>query len=950
MSSKQSSRGGGGGFRSRLGQLNPAFAAAHGISPAKPGNSKKAADPTSSTEGSEDEMAFDELPISPCPVRDFVPSAMNNNKSTTSTTSQVNQVITKARKSGKLQASDADLSTPLPKVLFEFPSLAATVDMSMDTNPDDLKPWESHVAETLTIVDFSDNEGITEFPTLDHKSDFHTSCSGVERYRSVQVFRAKRCQLKSFPVTKTLVNAWQQLTTLDLSGNQLSGEFPLLSLPKSVRELDLSSNKIISLKSSVEPSTSIDLPQLLSLDISANQITSTGISPIMNVPLLQRLNCGHNKIYNLNYVLKSISSCEKSLTTLQAPKSMLSDLDGEQPINLTAFISLLSADLSENCLCKIPKIPSSLQRLNVNHNSIKGIQGLLEEDEVGDMYISSLVVLQLQRNKIAALDPKPLSKLIQLNRLDLQNNSLQNLPVELGYLPNLSQIFLEGNHLLSLRSSGVRGDLTDTKAILTRLRNRGPDQSDTAKDKSGRRGKSSVDAIEKANPPAKNNSASVGNMLASLLVGTKNLNYEGKHAHMLPFQLLEELGSSSKEVVDGIERLKIAKNQLQNIEEEWFRRLPQLQVLEAHDNRLADLPAAIRELALTHIHLSRNRLDSHAIQFSILHTSTKSNVITDTLQVLDLSSNCLESVPPALFQQFKSLRSLNLSRNKIASLKNIVDAPHPPSLPALESLDLSENRIGDLGGDDFPIMLAAGCPNLQAFLLHNNELQMIPLTLGLLDTLQVFDIRGNPQRMIRYEILEKNTSNILSYFRSRMTSKNKANAADKMKELLDTPPPDPDDVPPATQTNGATRKSNSQAKAVDENKTLKQSPSSKTTAKTHAPSNNPSSATPISKTPTKNSRLPPPKVGTPKSKQGLTPVVTSSHRNYASPTTSSKQHTPNKNHNTPGSNNNNNNAKKVSSPLLEELEKNIEQFVSELDNPGLSEAKRYALKKKCLKS
>lgn len=956
--------GGGGGFRSRF-KLNPAFAQAHGMTVNEPAikedNAKKK---------TEKKNFNAKLPTSPPPVQHSPQNNSSNNQSTNK--DKVNRAIAKARANGKLQVADAGLETPLPKMLFEFPGLEA--DMSLDTNPDQLKPWESHVAETLGLVDFSDNEGITEFPVFPpHPDSQHTSDNSVERYRSVHTFRARRCNLQTFAIAPSLQESWSQLSTLDLSGNKLTGEFALLYLPKTIRELDLSGNQLNSLKSARDPSTSVDLPQLVSLDISNNEIASTGISPVMHLPALQRINVGQNKIFNLNFILKAIGSSEKSLTTLNAPKSLLSDLDGRQPIDLTNFLALLSVDLSENSLCRPPKIPPTLQRLNVNMNEITTTKGLIPDDAS----TSSLVVLQMQRNKVKSLDPPTLLKLTQLNRLDLQFNAISNLPLELGDLTNLQQMFLEGNDLNALRSAGVRGDLNDTKAILMRLRARKPElEADTVSSQA-------TSETGKPQKPTKSQTINVemGGLLSSLLVGTKTLKYEGKHAHMLPFQLMEELKTSSKDIVENIERFIVSKNQLQTIESDWFGLLPQMTVFEAQDNRLNSLPANIREMALTQILMSRNSLTSHAVQFSILLTSSKSNILTDTLQTLDLSANQLDSFSPLWLRHFKSLRTLNLSRNKITSLKNIVDAPLSPACPSLEHLDLSENQIEDIGGDEFPLLLKMGCPKLQSLRLDNNEAEMIPMSFGLLDDLQSFktlDIRGNPQRMIRYDILDKNTSEVLQYMRSRMTAKTKEKIRLKTKELLDaseensepplavpTPAPAPapesklpqlkaksqESTPPASPTKTApnyalpqNRESKEPKAATPKRPSVRQTATSAARA---AASHSKPTPTPKKQAPAPIKPASPPGgsprarasgIPTPKTRQGLSPVALSSNSPRRPSATKPKTNTSSKDA-TSGD-------KHATSPLLQELEKSIEALAAEYERPGLSEPKRYAIKKK----
>lgn len=969
-----------GSFRSRLGQLNPAFAAAHNIpSPVKSPpqlvvaeERKKSAPIPPKTIKNRSKGAIPKLPISPAPVTGNDDSSTKKAKQPTAapTTAEarIKQLIGKSRATGKLQASDAGLVTPLPTILFDFPSLVDTVDMSLDTNPDQLKSWESHMAETLTVVDFSDNEAITEFPQLEPSKDKmqHISNNSVERFRSVHTFRARRCKLHTFPIAPTLQESWSQLATLDLSGNTLTGEFPLLYLPKSIRELDISGNSLSSLKSSQEPSTSIDLPQLVSLDISNNSLPSTGISPIMHVPNLQRLNCGDNKIYNLSFIMKAIDSSKKSLTTLGASRTYLSDLDGEQPIDLTSFVSLLSVDLSGNSLCRVPQLHSSVQRLNVNENCIKGIYGLLRQDVTGELVSSSMVVLQIQRNKLKTLDPHTVAKLMKLNRLDLQNNSLKDLPVELGYLANLHQMSLEGNHLLSLRSSGLRGDLNDTKAVLAKLRNRGPrdvvvspscsqsnssDSDDTASTKqtleSSPKNSARPASSHKSKTTLKTIPAEVVVTLVSSMVGTNVISYSGKHAQILPFQLLDEIRTSAPELIGAVDQLDISKNQLQTIEADWFALLPQLTNLEAQDNRLSSLPVTIQHVAFTQLNLSRNKLSAHAIRYSLLHPCPEISTITSSLQLLDLSANNLESFPPDLLRNFRSLHTLNLSRNRISSLQNIVDDPHPPLCHSLEHLNLGENQVENLGGDDFPLMLAAGCPNLQSLKLENNELQKIPWTLGLLKNLNILELRGNPQRMIRYEILEKSTTCVLEYMRNRMTAKTKERALKRLHELLEAPPVGPTEVSNLVNDEAKREANASMANTKKPSTTMRQTKLAECSSLTGKKTNETPSRTAIIKLATPLKSATPPmasRIPAPKTRLALSPVPLGKSTR-TTPTTPTSASSTNKTRTSkPVSASKKNDY--TTSPLLQELEASIAELAAELDHPGLSEAKRYATKKK----
>jgi len=993
--------------RSRLGALNPAFAAAHNISSApvkllssppkslaslqaskSPLEERQQEDngsdvvknktsperkqnvtpittttskyPAKSQAPAQDTKDQPEKQIQELPQQQPVVLATNE--------ARAEHVIGKARTSGKLQAQDIGLETPLPEILFAFPSLADTVDLSLDhaANPDALKPWESHMTETLTVVDFSDNEGITEFPELQssqpppppppppsstststnscdsQNNNHHVGRWSVERYRSVVTFRARRCRLQKFPITPTLPQSWSQLITLDLSNNALQGEFPLLFLPKSIRELDLSGNKLNSLKSSQEPSTSIDLPQLVNLDISNNVIVSTGISPIVQVPSLQRFNCGNNKLYNLGFILKAIASAESSLTTLSAPKCLLSDLDGEQPIDLTSFKSLLTVDLSDNVLGRVPTLAFAVQRLNVNENRIRSIDGLFALENEGDDddgKTSAMVVFQIQRNKLKSLNAQMVARLTKLNRLDLRNNALKDLPTELGYLPNLQQMLLEGNHMNYLRSNGLRGELSDTKAMLTKLRNRGPktgssplcsySSSYDSHDTMSTTNSSLAPSPKAKSVKKKNRTVELGDTLDSNLVGGQTINYSGKNSHVLPFQLLDEIRTSSLEVVKAIHTLNVSKNQLQTIEEDWFTLIPSLTILEAEDNRISSLPTSIQQVAATHLHLSRNRLSAHAIRCSLLHPiSSPTNKIADSLQHLDLSSNNLESFPVDLLRRFMSLRTLNLSRNRISTLQNITEAALPLSCPLLEKLNVAENEIENLGGDDFALVLASGCPNLKELRLENNELKVIPLTLGLLGTLRVLDIRGNPQRMIRYDILDKGTVSLLEYMLNRMTSKGKERAGKKLQEFMSNYSVVTERSPAENIQNGS---NHSGTKPIPDAVSTASTP-----GKTNSRPSKIPNFSPARKAPTQAAATPPSKQKQcdPVRQQlsASTPV-----RNTANvtPTKASLTHT------TPTKKND-----FLTSPLLQELETSIAVLAEEMDRPGISEAKRYAVKKK----
>lgn len=113
-------------------------------------------------------------------------------------------------------------------------------------------------------------------------------------------------------------------------------------------------------------------------------------------------------------------------------------------------------------------------------------------------------------------------------------------------------------------------------------------------------------------------------------------------------------------------------------------------------------------------------------------------------------------------------------------------------------LNLSENAIADLG--EIPLYLKANCPQLNSFLMRQNNLKQVPATLGLLDSVKFLDLKGNPQRLVRPNILEKSGGEIVAYLRNRLTPEQKLCAENRIRdinamsavELTTQPEPDPE--------------------------------------------------------------------------------------------------------------------------------------------------------------
>lgn len=117
------------------------------------------------------------------------------------------------------------------------------------------------------------------------------------------------------------------------------------------------------------------------------------------------------------------------------------------------------------------------------------------------------------------------------------------------------------------------------------------------------------------------------------------------------------------------------------------------------------------------------------------------SVAADSVYRLDLSRKRLKEIPKSIYQ-FKNLRELNLSKNKLR------DLPDKFVFRDLRILDLSKNKF-----KQFPTVI---CKNtaLRNLFLGKNDIPEIPPCIGKLQDLIVLDIWFNPVNDLPEELIQ----------------------------------------------------------------------------------------------------------------------------------------------------------------------------------------------------
>ena len=242
------------------------------------------------------------------------------------------------------------------------------------------------------------------------------------------------------------------LTTLNLSNNQISDVSPLASLTN-LTELSLEENPI----SDVSPLAS--LTNLTTLNLGNNQISD--VSPLASLTNLTTLYLWNNEISDVS-PLASLTN----LTDLHLSGNQGNQISDVSPLH--QLTNLTTLDLSSNEISDVSPLASltNLTMLNLGNNWISDVSPLasltnlttlyLWNNEISDVSplasLTNLTWLSIDENQIS--DVSPLASLTNLTMLSIDENQISDVS-PLALLTNLFMLNLRGNPL----------DLNDIQAL-----------------------------------------------------------------------------------------------------------------------------------------------------------------------------------------------------------------------------------------------------------------------------------------------------------------------------------------------------------------------------------------------------------------------------------------------------------------------------------------------------
>uniref|UniRef100_T1IXJ7 Disease resistance R13L4/SHOC-2-like LRR domain-containing protein n=1 Tax=Strigamia maritima TaxID=126957 RepID=T1IXJ7_STRMM len=499
------------------------------------------------------------------------------------------------------------------------------------------------------------------------------------------------------------------LQVLDIHDNQLTDLPDSMAVLTQLTKLDVSCNRLPKI-----PSCIYSLTELRVLLLQNNQLSEVD-DDVRELGRLEELNLSTNNLHKLPNTIMSLSNIRRFNLSFNNLK--------EIPNGIGAMTALQILDLSNNKLSILPSEVGkliNLVQLYLRHNQLKKFPKLIACSQLKELYcgnnlidsvsradfepIVNVKILELRDNSIASI-PDGIVILSVLERLDLTNNHLIDLPPILGFMEHLSTLSLEGNSFKSVRRDIVK---KGTSHLLKYLRSRF--KEDPVLTVLTEKEPSSVEPI----------TAPDTYQLDQFAIGrSKQLLFSNKQLKHIPDNVVETA------IECQVLNIDLSKNLLQEIPPCLMKTFNWLRDLDFSHNRITSVPSFLSSA-------------SH-------------------LASLKLSSNCIETLPTE-FSKLDNLREICIANNKFKQIPSCLY-----SLSKLEILMASDNQIKEIDVEGLSALTV-----LSVLDLNNNDICKVPPKLGNLTNLRSLQLDGNCFKLPRISILAKGTDAILTYLRDKI--------------------------------------------------------------------------------------------------------------------------------------------------------------------------------------
>ncbi|KAJ6252638.1 hypothetical protein M0813_14010 [Anaeramoeba flamelloides] len=391
----------------------------------------------------------------------------------------------------------------------------------------------------------------------------------------------------------------KKLTSLSFSSNSLEKITDCISNLSNLKKLDLRTNMINEISNKIS-----HLTKLTTLDLSRNYLEKLP-SDFGKLISLIELNLSDNNFKHIPHAisglasLKQLNFCKNKIRQIHCSFKNLKNLF-ELNLSENALESL-----QENTFCGL----KSLCVLNLQRNSIKEIPNSISQ-------LFNLLILNLSLNKINQL-PREFKSLINLIDLDLSYNKFKNFPYLLTKLENLAKLKLTGNQIEQIQKK-----LSGLKSLLLL-------------DLSMNRFEFFPKGI-----------CSVSNL--------QNLYLGGNKLRLIPSCLI---------LLNKLKELDLSSNNIFIISDA-IGFMKSLSILNLSDNNIKKLPDSFFQIGS-----SKNKKELNLDLSSNLLTQVNNKwVKLSYCKKLDLSNNQINQFPPNCFLKFVQLEKLNISNNNAREL------------------------------------------------------------------------------------------------------------------------------------------------------------------------------------------------------------------------------------------------------------------------------------------